>query len=41
VRVKVWTVDEPDDMRRLLRWGADAIISDRPDIAVAVVRESW
>jgi glycerophosphoryl diester phosphodiesterase len=37
--VKVWTVDEEADMRRLLSWGVDAIISDRPDIAVRVVRE--
>src|SRR4051794_3533278 len=35
--VKVWTVDEEADMRRLLGWGVDAIISDRPDVAVAVV----
>jgi glycerophosphoryl diester phosphodiesterase len=37
--VKVWTVDEESDMRRLLTWGVDAIISDRPDVAVRVVRE--
>jgi len=37
--VKVWTVDEESDMRRLLSWGIDAIISDRPDVAVRVVRE--
>jgi glycerophosphoryl diester phosphodiesterase len=37
--VKVWTVDEEADMRRLLSWGVEAIISDRPDIAVRVVRE--
>jgi glycerophosphoryl diester phosphodiesterase len=37
--VKVWIVDDEADMRRLLSWGVDAIISDRPDIAVRVVRE--
>jgi glycerophosphoryl diester phosphodiesterase len=37
--VKVWTVDEESDMRRLLSWGVDAIISDRPDIAVGIVRD--
>jgi glycerophosphoryl diester phosphodiesterase len=35
--VKVWTVDDAEDMRRLLDWGADAIITDRPDVAVDVV----
>lgn len=36
--VKVWTVNDADDMRRLLSWGVDAIISDRPDVAVEVVK---
>jgi glycerophosphoryl diester phosphodiesterase len=40
LRVKVWTVDEVDDIRRLLSWGVDAIISDRPDIAVNVVKSA-
>jgi glycerophosphoryl diester phosphodiesterase len=38
--VKVWTVDDPADMRRFIGWGADALISDRPDLAVAIAREA-
>jgi glycerophosphoryl diester phosphodiesterase len=38
--VQVWVVNERDDIRRLLDWGADGIISDRPDIAVAT-RDEW
>jgi glycerophosphoryl diester phosphodiesterase len=32
--VQVWTVDVREDILRLLEWGVDAIITDRPDIAV-------
>lgn len=35
--VQVWTIDREEDMRRLLAWGVDAIITDRPDVAVRVV----
>jgi glycerophosphoryl diester phosphodiesterase len=41
VAVQVWTVDEPADIRRLLDWGVDAIITDRPDVASAIVRERF
>ena len=36
--VKVWTVNDAADMRRLLGWGVDALITDRPDLAVEVVK---
>ena len=37
--VYVWTVDDPADMRRLLRWGADGIMTDRPDLLAEVLAE--
>jgi glycerophosphoryl diester phosphodiesterase len=35
--VQVWTVDRADDARRLLEWGVDALITDRPDLIVPLV----
>jgi glycerophosphoryl diester phosphodiesterase len=36
--VQVWTVDDENDARRLLSWGVDALITDRPDLITDVVR---
>ncbi len=36
LKVQVWTVDTRADMTRLLGWGVDALISNRPDLAVEV-----
>jgi glycerophosphoryl diester phosphodiesterase len=36
--VQVWTVDREEDARRLIEWGVDALITDRPDIIVPLVR---
>lgn len=39
-KVQVWVVNDRTDILRLLDWGVDGIISDRPDIAVAA-RDEW
>lgn len=36
--VQVWTVNDTADARRLLEWGVDALITDRPDLMVPLVR---
>ena len=40
LRVQVWTIDTEPDMVRLLDWGVDGLISNRPDLAVQV-RDRW
>ena len=32
LKVVVWTVNNPVDMRRFIEWGVDGVISDRPDL---------
>ncbi|QEE61150.1 glycerophosphodiester phosphodiesterase [Salinibacterium sp. dk2585] len=34
VEVHVWTVNEPDDMERLVEMGVDGVVTDRADLAV-------
>jgi glycerophosphoryl diester phosphodiesterase len=34
-----WTVNRPLDMRRLLQWEVDGLITDRPDLAHPILRE--
>jgi glycerophosphoryl diester phosphodiesterase len=39
IPVQVWIVDDPREMRQLISWGVTGLISDRPDVAVEIVRE--
>lgn len=36
--VQVWTINDEPAARRLLGWGVDALITDRPDVMVPLVR---
>ena len=36
--LNVWTVNAPDDLRAMVAWGVDAVITDRVDDALAVAR---
>ncbi len=39
VRVDVWTIDEPAEMRRLLDLGVDVVMTNRPEALARVLRE--
>jgi glycerophosphoryl diester phosphodiesterase len=39
VRVDVWTIDEPEEMRRLLDLGADVIMTNRSEVLEGVLGE--
>jgi len=38
-RVNTWTVNEPDEMRRLADLGVDGIMTDCPDVLARVLAE--
>jgi glycerophosphoryl diester phosphodiesterase len=40
LRVDVWTIDEEPDMRRLLGYGVDGIMTDRPDVLARVLEST-
>jgi glycerophosphoryl diester phosphodiesterase len=37
--VHVWTIDEADEMRRLVDLGVDGIMTDRPSVLDGVLQE--
>jgi len=39
LKVVVWTANDPADMRRMIEWGVDGVISDRPDLLRKVAGE--
>jgi glycerophosphoryl diester phosphodiesterase len=41
LRVIPWTVNRRAAMRRLIAWGVDGLITDRPDVAMAEVGAQW
>ncbi|HPZ64984.1 MAG TPA: glycerophosphodiester phosphodiesterase family protein, partial [Bacillota bacterium] len=38
-RVNVWTVNEEQDIRRMIELGVDGIITDRPDLVRQIMEE--
>lgn len=40
LQVNSWTVDDPQDMRRIIGWGIDGICTNVPDVARAILAES-
>lgn len=42
-KVHVWTIDDPTTMHRLIDWGVDGIVTDRPDLLKEVLsaRGMW
>jgi glycerophosphoryl diester phosphodiesterase len=40
IAVHVWTIDEPEEMARLLAMGVDGVVTDRPSVLAAILRQA-
>lgn len=40
IAVNVWTVDEPDDIRRMIEWGVDGVISNDAATALDILHSA-
>lgn len=36
IQVRPWTIDQPDDLKKMFEIGVDAVITNRPDIALGL-----
>lgn len=39
ISVQIWTINDENDMKRLLNWGADGIFSDKPALLIKVINK--
>jgi glycerophosphoryl diester phosphodiesterase len=37
LRVEPWTIDDPEQMQRYIKWGVDGLITDRPDLMLEIL----
>lgn len=40
LRVDVWTIDDPEEMERMINMGVDGIITDRPDLLMQLLNRN-
>jgi glycerophosphoryl diester phosphodiesterase len=40
VAVHVWTIDDPEEMTRLLAMGVDGVVTDRPAVLAGILRQA-
>ncbi|MFW9925080.1 MAG: glycerophosphodiester phosphodiesterase [Candidatus Thorarchaeota archaeon] len=41
IAIHVWTINDPEDMNRLLDWGVDGIFSDKPKLLIEIVKNKF